>query len=90
MLVTMNNKIIKKLLDVRPIYTIAMSQFSLSNEKSENGKTHQNLDDVFKFYNEESPDFSAKYRPLGDTDYQKYFSSRAMKREPALTRVISK
>lgn len=89
MLITINSKLLKKLIDVRPIYTVAANQFSLSNVNSENANDAPNSDDIFKFYNEASPDFSAKYRPLGDQDYQKYFSSRAMRREPALTRVIS-
>lgn len=90
MLVIMNNKIIKKLVEIRPIYSVARKQFSLTNDNAQNGLKSQESGDIFKFYNEASPDFSAKYRPLEDKDYQKYYSSRALKREPGLTRVISK
>lgn len=90
MLVTMNNKILKKVIEVRPIYSVAKNQFSLSNDYHQSGKASQKLSDTFKFYNEASPDFSAKYRPLEDKDYQKYYSSRSLKRVPALTRLISK
>lgn len=90
MLVKMNNKVLKKMIEVRPIYCVTKNQFSLSNENSENGKTSQDSGDIFKYYSEASPDFSAKYRPLEDKDYQKYFSSRSLTREPALTRLISK
>lgn len=90
MLVKMNNKILKKVIEVRPIYCVAKNHFSLSNENTQNGNSSQSSGDIFKYYNEVSPDFSAKYRPLEDKDYQKYFSSRSLTREPALTRLISK
>lgn len=85
----MNNKIFKKLIEVRPVSIVAKNQFSLSNENSQNGKTAQDSVDIFKYYNEASPGFSAKYRPLEDKDYQKYFNSRTLTREPALTRLVS-
>lgn len=90
MLVTMNKKILKKLVELRPIYSVATNHFSMTNEISQSGKISQDSGDIFKCYNETSPDFSTKYRPIEDKDYQKYYSSRALLREPALTRVISK
>jgi hypothetical protein len=47
----------------------------------------QEVDDLFKFYDDGA---STKHRPLTEADYDRFISQRAARREPALTRQISK
>lgn len=48
----------------------------------------QSLQDFFKFYSDDK--LEDRYKPLTDKDYNRFISVRASKREPALTRQISK
>lgn len=49
----------------------------------------QSLEEFFKFYSD-SGKYEERYKPLTEKDYVRFISTRAAKREPALTRQISK
>lgn len=74
----MNIKLVKSFLDVRPIYTVTKIKYS------------HNVKDIFKFYKEDECSVNNKYRILDEKDYNRFLSKRALKRQPALTRQISK
>lgn len=74
----MNAELVKKLLDVRPIYNGIKKKYS------------QKIEDIFKFYKEDECHVNNKYRVLEDQDYDRFISKRAMIRQPSLTRHISK
>ncbi|CAH2098021.1 unnamed protein product [Euphydryas editha] len=75
-----NAEILKKFLDVRPLYSVVKSRYS------------QSVEDIFKFYDERpahSLALKEKYRVLDEKDYTRFLSKRSLRREPALTRQIT-
>ncbi|XP_045454866.1 kynurenine/alpha-aminoadipate aminotransferase, mitochondrial [Melitaea cinxia] len=75
-----NSEVVKKLLDVRPLYSAVKSRYS------------QSVEDIFKFYDErpeQSLALKEKYRVLDEKDYSRFLSKRSLRREPALTRQIT-
>ncbi|CAH0714778.1 unnamed protein product, partial [Brenthis ino] len=73
----MNAELVKKLLDVRPIYNGIKKKYS------------QKIEDIFKFYKEDECHANNKYRVLEENDYDRFISKRAMIRQPSLTRHIT-
>lgn len=71
--------IFKKVFDMRPVYSIVKRKYSQNDE----------LVKFFKFYsdNEKNDD---KFKPLSENDYLRFVSVRSSKREPILTRQLSK
>ncbi|KAL0860643.1 hypothetical protein ABMA27_009993 [Loxostege sticticalis] len=72
-----NSEVIKKFLDLRPLYCVVKNNYS------------QKSDDLFKCYSDQGA-FVGKYEPLNEQDYGRFVSKRAGSREPALTRQMSK
>lgn len=75
----MNKTIVKKL-NFKSV-SLQLRNFSKSSQI-------QSIDEFFKFYSD-SGVYEERYKPLGEKDYGRFISSRAAKREPALTRQIS-
>ncbi|XP_063834278.1 kynurenine/alpha-aminoadipate aminotransferase, mitochondrial [Ostrinia nubilalis] len=71
-----NSEVVKKILDLRPLYSVVKKNYS---KKS---------DDLFKCYSDE-PNVVSKYAPLTEGDYGRFISKRAGMREPALTRQMT-
>lgn len=70
------SKFLKKILDPRSASLVFQQGYS------------QEVEDIFKFYSDEQP--TCDHRPLTEDDYERFISRRAARREPALTRQISK
>ncbi|XP_034825986.1 kynurenine/alpha-aminoadipate aminotransferase, mitochondrial isoform X1 [Maniola hyperantus] len=73
----MNAKMFKKLVDAKPLCAVTRCRYS------------SNVEDIFKFYSDTKCDLDQKYRVLDDKDYARFFSKRALRREPAFTRQIT-
>ncbi|XP_072946545.1 kynurenine/alpha-aminoadipate aminotransferase, mitochondrial [Epargyreus clarus] len=73
-----NSELFKRIFEVRPLYAVFKSSYSQSVPEN-----------IFKFYSDEKIEFGDKYRTLDEKDYTRFFSQRAMRREPALTRQIT-
>lgn len=76
----MNKELLKKL-NFKPVYVL-LKNYSQNSQL-------QSLEEFFKFYSD-SVKHEDRFKPLCDNDYGRFISSRAAKREPALTRQISK
>lgn len=72
-----NTKLFKKILDVRSSYELSKVRYS------------DDTPEILKFYSD-TPWELDKYPKLSEDDYTRFISKRAMKREPAVTRQISK
>lgn len=70
-----NKKLVK---NIQPLYFL-LRKYS-QNESMEN---------FFKFYSD-SGRLEERFRPLTEKDYDRFISVRAARREPSLTRLISK
>ncbi|XP_023946555.2 kynurenine/alpha-aminoadipate aminotransferase, mitochondrial [Bicyclus anynana] len=73
----MNPKLFKKLSGARALCALLKCRYSTS------------ADDIFKFYPDEETKVNQKYRVLDEKDYSRFFSKRALRREPAFTRQIT-
>ena len=75
----LNSELTKKLFEARAVTLILKKQFS---------QREVNVEEFFKFYSENSY-HDDRYKPLAERDYDRFLSTRASRREPALTRQIS-
>lgn len=73
-----NADFLKRLFDVRPLYSSVKANYSQK----------QSTEEFFKFYSGGN-DFG-NYKPLSEQDYNRFISVRSSRREPAITRQISK
>ncbi|XP_022837571.1 kynurenine/alpha-aminoadipate aminotransferase, mitochondrial [Spodoptera litura] len=74
-----NRELAKRLFEARAVTLILKKDFS---------QRDVDVNEFFKFYNENSYQ-EDRYKPLTEQDYDRYLSTRAARREPALTRQIT-
>ncbi|KAJ8708266.1 hypothetical protein PYW07_010391 [Mythimna separata] len=73
------NDLRKGLFEARAVALVLKKQFSQKDV---------NVDEFFKFYSE-SDYHEDRYKPLSGRDYDRFLSTRALRREPSLTREIT-
>lgn len=74
-----NGELAKKLFEIRSVTLLAKKYYS----------QQENFDEFFKFYSDKVC-HDDRYKPLNGKDYDRFISVRAARREPAVTRQISK
>lgn len=74
-----NRELAKRLFEARAVTLVLKKDFS---------QRDVDVNEFFKFYNESSCQ-EDRYKPLTEQDYDRFLSTRAARREPALTRQIS-
>uniref|UniRef100_A0A2A4K0Z8 Aminotransferase class I/classII large domain-containing protein n=1 Tax=Heliothis virescens TaxID=7102 RepID=A0A2A4K0Z8_HELVI len=74
-----NGELAKRLYEARSVTLLLKKQFSQKDV---------NVDEFFKFYSENGH-HDDRYKPLNERDYGRFLSTRASRREPALTRQIT-
>ncbi|CAH0697428.1 unnamed protein product [Spodoptera exigua] len=78
-LAKVNRELTKRLFEARSVTLILKKDFS---------QRDVDVNEFFKFYNENSCQ-EDRYKPLTEQDYDRFLSTRAARREPALTRQIT-
>ncbi|RVE45022.1 hypothetical protein evm_010340 [Chilo suppressalis] len=73
----MNKTTVRNLYDARSVLVLINRKYS------------QKQDDFFKFYSDNGA-FYGNHEPLTEQDYNRFFSKRSLRREPALTREMTK
>ncbi|XP_049881299.1 kynurenine/alpha-aminoadipate aminotransferase, mitochondrial isoform X2 [Pectinophora gossypiella] len=76
-----NTKLIKRFLEIRPVFVISKKYLSQNQ--------YNDCEGLFKCYSDDGGNFGDKYKPLSGDDYDRFISDRAKKREPALTRLVT-
>lgn len=74
-----NSEFARRLFEVRAVSLILKKKFS---------QKELDVKEFFKFYSEHSY-YDDRYKPLTEQDYDRFISTRASRREPAVTRQIS-